>query len=502
MSTTDETVIADQGMVVYTDGGCGPSNPGFIGSGVHGYLFQDVRPKKGAGLSTHILTSKGYRSKNGAFKDSEEVVPTHYLDLSSGRIEYGTNNVAELLAMHYALEKALEYNVKTFHAVADSDYVLKGISDYSRAWIKNNWYRQDGSPVPNANIWKPLLNNIEILKSRGVKVTFAWIRGHGDGTDDSYGNLIADDLATIGKAFSAAGDTRQHCILDKAEGHWKTEINKHPLLCMRSMYFSTNPATQVSGEYYLGNQNGEDELIGTRNSDGAYAVLQLEEADGILEMMRRHQSSFVGEYEKLVKANVGNVFSPDTYDRLNNFGEYYSARSVPGKPFNLYTLIGKVELTSVLDPQRISQRVFDCCNGLRTMLNLFKTNDLKTVTKTDITDILYAKETVSKKKVDTVVQTLKPEYNVGFAALPITANLTSDNGALTTPITLTLGMDLPDRNTLKRLEDMNPVVTVLTWSEAPDVYRYATVITCDGASSIWCGYYSNIIFMTEVAKTA
>lgn len=504
MLTNEElaTVMEQKlGLVVYTDGGCGPSNPGFIGFGVHAYLYRDEKPKKGAGLSTHILTAEGYRSKNGAFKDSVEVTPTHYIDLSGGRLEYGTNNVAELLSMNAAVEMALDFNVKQMHVVADSEYVLKGINEWSKSWIRNNWYKVDGSPVPNSEIWKPLLNRLEVLKCRGVKITYSWIRGHGDGTDDSFGNLLVDDLATIGKSFSARGQLRQHRIVTKAEGYWKSEVEKHPLLTMRSMYFSTNTATQVSGEYYMGNQNGEDELIGTRNSDGAYAVIQLDEPDDTLEMIRRHQSSFAGEYEKLVKANVGNVFTPNTYDRLANFSEFALHRPVASKPQNLYTVIGKNEITVVLDPQRIAGRTFDCCNGLRSMLNAYCENQLKTVTETDVTGVLFDTEVQIKKKVETLVCTFKADFNVGYAALPVKVKITTDNGVLEIPLTLTLGMDLPDRNTLKRIESLKPQIKVLTWMEAPDVFRYACVVICDGAKSIWCGYYSNIVFLTEAMKS-
>ena len=52
-----------KGLVLYTDGGCRP-NPGYGGSGIHGYLYTEEVPKKGAGQGLNILTAEGYVVKS------------------------------------------------------------------------------------------------------------------------------------------------------------------------------------------------------------------------------------------------------------------------------------------------------------------------------------------------------------------------------------------------------------------------------------------------------
>ena len=47
-----------RGAVVYSDGGARP-NPGRMGWGAHGYIFETRKPTKGHGLDKHILTAKG-----------------------------------------------------------------------------------------------------------------------------------------------------------------------------------------------------------------------------------------------------------------------------------------------------------------------------------------------------------------------------------------------------------------------------------------------------------
>jgi hypothetical protein len=83
-------------------------------------------------------------------------------------------------------------------------------------------------------------------------------------------------------------------------------------------------------------------------------------------------------------------------------------------------------------------------------------------------------------------------YNVGFAALELDVNYKSDDGILAAPVILTLGIDLLDRNALKKLEIYNPKVTIISWLEAPGVFRYATVIEANEDVGIWAGCYSNL----------
>ena len=59
-------------------------------------------------------------------------------------------------------------------------------------------------------------------------------------------------------------------------------------------------------------------------------------------------------------------------------------------------------------------------------------------------------------------------------------------------LTLTLGIDLPNRNTLKRLEKFNPIVSLLIWKVDNSLYNYACVIHTDNDEwGIWKSSYSN-----------
>ena len=60
---------------------------------------------------------------------------------------------------------------------------------------------------------------------------------------------------------------------------------------------------------------------------------------------------------------------------------------------------------------------------------------------------------------------------------------------------MALGMDVPDRNALKRLEDHKPQVFLVTWKASPDVLQYAFVIDCVTGTGIWSNYFCDRIFV-------
>ena len=185
-----------KGLVLYTDGGCRP-NPGYGGSGIHGYLYTEEVPKKGAGQGLNILTAEGYVVKSEVpdmLIPPVEVTPIEYYD---GFVSFSnaiTNNVAELTATTEALIHAKNMNVDRVLIQTDSEYVRKGVEGWIKIWPKNNWLLRDSTPVKNADVWKRLVATKNELEERGVIVEVKWVRGH----DGLLGNEMADRLATIG----------------------------------------------------------------------------------------------------------------------------------------------------------------------------------------------------------------------------------------------------------------------------------------------------------------
>jgi ribonuclease HI len=97
----------------------------------------------------------------------------------SGSEVHTTNNRMELRGAIEGL-KALKEPCEV-EIISDSSYVVKGINE----WLKN-WIKRDFKKVKNIDLWKEY---IEVSKPHKIKAT--WVKGH-DGHEE---NERCDDIA-------------------------------------------------------------------------------------------------------------------------------------------------------------------------------------------------------------------------------------------------------------------------------------------------------------------
>ncbi|HEX2544315.1 MAG TPA: ribonuclease HI [Ramlibacter sp.] len=100
-----------------------------------------------------------------------------------------TNNRMELMAVIQALEALKRPCAVTLYL--DSQYVLKGITEWLPGWKAKGWKTASKQPVKNAELWRRL---DDLLIQGGHVVDWRWVRGH---TGDA-GNERADALANLG----------------------------------------------------------------------------------------------------------------------------------------------------------------------------------------------------------------------------------------------------------------------------------------------------------------
>jgi ribonuclease HI len=98
-----------------------------------------------------------------------------------------TNNRMELTAVIEAL-RALTRPCEIV-VWADSQYVLKGISEWLPAWKARGWKTADKKPVKNEDLWRTL---DELARTH--QVSWQWVKGHAG----HPGNERADALANLG----------------------------------------------------------------------------------------------------------------------------------------------------------------------------------------------------------------------------------------------------------------------------------------------------------------
>lgn len=502
---TTETEI--KGMVLYSDGGARP-NPGFGGAGIHGYLYSATPMNKGVGRNFEI-TSQGYFDKSDkdqivAVKEGQSVeellnedtviavTPLKYIDIThSIPGNTSTNNTAELIAATRAIRYSMDYDVKYLTVLTDSDYTRNGANQWVEGWIANNWIKNDGSTVSNHELWKDLVATREAAEAKGIRVSIGRVPGH----SGEVGNDRADMLASMGVFDAQRSIFGETIEATEADGYWKNTVNRHPFIAHRRCYFSSQSAF-APGVYHLGDHGKDDELLGKRASDGCYSVVQLEEPDTVLELLRRHQASLSGASNSIFAMHLDQIYGVDQYKSIDLFGE----RSFT--PPNGYRLdikhADKTPLTREFKPAMLAARSIEQLSNLEVLLDKFN-SDSPDLTKHEITSYFYdlTEKKIPPKKGQSegtieVATKLKPEIVVGLAEMTVKAKLPSDGPEQFEDLKLTLGIDILDRNSLKRLEGLRPHIYLVTWSVSDTAYRYATIIKAGGSTGIWCGVYSNL----------
>ncbi len=100
-----------------------------------------------------------------------------------------TNNRMEMTAVIEALSALKQPSTITLHL--DSEYVLKGITQWIHGWKARGWRTAAKQPVKNVDLWQKL---DAVVAGSGHKIDWRWVRGHaGD-----PGNERADGLANRG----------------------------------------------------------------------------------------------------------------------------------------------------------------------------------------------------------------------------------------------------------------------------------------------------------------
>lgn len=118
---------------------------------------------------------------------------------SEGRLEQGnggenstTNNRMELTAVIEGLKKVthdpnhpIEVTV-----VTDSQYVMKGMTEWIKGWKAKNWIGSNKKPVKNRDLWEQL----DAIVSTIPGLQWRWVKGHSGNKWNEY----VDQLAVSG----------------------------------------------------------------------------------------------------------------------------------------------------------------------------------------------------------------------------------------------------------------------------------------------------------------
>lgn len=146
-SRPPEKTSPDGPWALYTDGSCVP-NPG---KGAYAYML--------------------------VYGDAEI---KRFSSFDAGPV---TNNAMELQAVIDGLRQALKEGVRKIDVYSDSNYVIKGITDWIYTWLSVD---PELTSRPNGELWKELHR----IRKKFLECRFHWVKGH---ADNRY-NELADSL--------------------------------------------------------------------------------------------------------------------------------------------------------------------------------------------------------------------------------------------------------------------------------------------------------------------
>ena len=116
-----------------------------------------------------------------------------HLDLEKRICGYAsgtTSNRMELTAPLMALSTLKRHDLQ-IELFSDSQYLIKGITEWSTKWVRNGWRNTNGDEVTNKDLW------VKLLKwDTRLKIRWKWIKGHSGHKYQEIAHHLADDGRT------------------------------------------------------------------------------------------------------------------------------------------------------------------------------------------------------------------------------------------------------------------------------------------------------------------
>jgi len=485
-----------RGAVVYTDGSANP-NPGFYGSGVHGYTYVDVEGKfKATKTGSWNATNRGYILDKDLEKSGAKPVSViSYLDAYASGDGHGTNNLAEINAMTLFFEEfpGIVESIEELTILADSRYAINCITTWIDSWIANNWISSTGTPVSNKEAVQRLHSHVSGFR-RTKAIDFIWVQGH----NDEFGNVKADYLAGIGTRRAASGSPSTASEITPALGYHKVNVDLHPLIGLKRIYFNTDKELNEPGIYYQTGWSGNDFIVGKRTPEAVFSVVVLNNPDPIIEAVISAQYKTDPQFNTIVYAKMDRLRSPDVYPYLEKYGEHCLWKDK--RSLNLNFLDTK-PVTFEVRPGELPLRAIEVLNHLEELLRKFLNEYLANgvfekggynYTVHDVTPHFYS---TSEKKGKTVYE-LNKEFKVGITKTEVRVQEEVEGELKELKLPLVFQDDIPGRNTLKKLESSVEKVFVITWRESDRLLNYSTVIQTSDAIGIWSNHFANKILIS------
>ena len=462
--------------ILYTDGACSP-NPGYCGSGVHGYIYHTdtIDTKSGEKPNSYTITDIGY-IENNIFPRSQTktVVPSHYIDASYGYKDPGTNNYGEVMAIIYALE-----DIVLNEALEIKKAVIKSDSSYALSILHKSINRLSYEHLDkNIELYIHMGDIVKVIQDKGIDLSYNKVVGHS--TD--LGNNLSDVLAVHGRHKSATFNIDKDLSIVSSKKYWTNKTEYNTLLDFKQIFFAK----------HLNNNNTDDVIYsvmryktdvepGTKTHEATFGIVVLKEhVKEIKDIIDIYEDS-VGHRSSIATINLQELFKRDNMHYYNVLGKScYKFSRKTNTVFNVFN----TPILYNIRPTGLATLAMEKMLSMYSNVVSYRENNLsgKFVHVVDISNMIY---NVESKKYETIldngVNELIVPYNLNGKDIKVKLDLTTD--------TLT-------RNQFKRIENKKPkVMLVLNMVSERYVEYYTLVETTDNEIGIYFSLYSNRIIL-------
>lgn len=400
-----------------------------------------------------------------------------------------TSNAAELTSFVEALKlakgKAMTY------LFSDSEYVVKGVTEYMPNWKARDWRKSDGEEVKNLEFWLEIDGLLEDLAQMGTVCIITHINSH----RGNYGNEQVDDMATLATMVSA-----NFSFDDISRTYLLSEISdqipdKHiPRQCsLKWIYRFTNSeemTAKIDGQEWFGYLTGDHvrkssappQLVGKPQPDACYGLVYRRDAiplvktlaDEVHKRVYRDSVNEMDQFNFFTLLNAGNI-NRDCTGQALKFG--LDALKYSYSQHYLENLSGDPLVISMHKPM-LSRRLFDICDTMNLLLGStmsslgikteLATGDAKGIEIMDITEHF----TDGKKM-----------HQLNDSALELEVH--------DVKLRLAIGIDVPTRAVLMDEAKHNLQVKLITYNSTKNAFNYFCYVESDNLYSIWYNPYSN-----------
>ncbi len=114
-----------------------------------------------------------------------------YLELS-GFSPDTTNNIMEMTGALEGIRRTPKGSRLTL--TSDSQYLVKGMTQWIKGWKRKNWKKADGKPVLNKSVWMALDKETSLRD-----IQWQWVKGHaGHPQNERCDELARSEIAGVG----------------------------------------------------------------------------------------------------------------------------------------------------------------------------------------------------------------------------------------------------------------------------------------------------------------